>query len=389
MKKATNYISNSKTNDTIDETFDVIDIGIENINVDTAEILADQNKLFLNSTIENSEELREKRDKFRESITNIEKNELALNANKNIVVRKSSQFSPKIVNNDAFQEKNMLKAQYLSNQNNIDYNYNTISDKSSNYYPCSKSPHSRNSNYISSIDNQLKPSDNDTITVPSFRNKTPRVSFFLNQNTTVNDQICLSNSRLSHSYSQSRNSSNDNGKKKLSLHSQFLNKKTTTTYSIPSSINIKPKSQSFRENIINLDNKTINKNQPYSISQQQTLPIATVIGIDNSKLPSTNKFYLDANDQNIQNVNSEHYIPLNNSKCFSPISDNRFQDLLKIVKPPYYLNEIKDVNYIIEKNDALKESNLNIATREKMNRIKEKGYKLAVRAKKAIDSGDY
>ena len=187
--------------------------------------------------------------------------------------------------------------------------------------------------------------------------------------------------------SSGKNSLNQNGKKVVSLHLQFSNNINNPFANIlnekPISPNIKQKSLSFREDTSNTDSR-ISARKLSSVQQNRpSMPIQL-----NNQIPSINKYYFENNNNDLTVQNNEYYTPINNPK-YTPIADNRFQDLLRIVKPPYLLNEIKDVNKIIERNDALKESNLDIDTREKMNKMKEKGYKLAVRAKKAILSGDY
>jgi hypothetical protein len=50
---------------------------------------------------------------------------------------------------------------------------------------------------------------------------------------------------------------------------------------------------------------------------------------------------------------------------------------------------MKDVKKIIEKNDALKSINIDVEMREKMNKVKERGSKLAVKARAILASGEY
>jgi hypothetical protein len=59
------------------------------------------------------------------------------------------------------------------------------------------------------------------------------------------------------------------------------------------------------------------------------------------------------------------------------------------VKPAFILKEMKDVKKIIEKNDALKSINIDVEMREKMNKVKERGSKLAVKARAILASGEY
>lgn len=73
----------------------------------------------------------------------------------------------------------------------------------------------------------------------------------------------------------------------------------------------------------------------------------------------------------------------------TPIVDYRFNNLISIIKPPYLHKELKDINKIIERNEALKSVNLNAEMREKMKKVKQNGSKLAITAKKIIASGDY
>ena len=309
-----------------------------------------------------------KKDKFREMLeSNDESN---LNLNKNLVIRKSSQFPS---SNGNLQAKVIKKSKTFYNSSSKENSdYNLVSEASSNYYPNSKSSQSRFSNY-----------------------KTPHVSFFLDpngvnvgeQNSGINmstNNIYPSNSAQT---SSGKNSLNQNGKKVVSLHLQFSNNINNPFANIlnekPISPNIKQKSLSFREETSNTDSR-LSARKLSSVQQNRpSMPIQL-----NNQIPSINKYYFENNNNDLTVQNNEYYTPINNPK-YTPIADNRFQDLLRIVKPPYLLNEIKDVNKIIERNDALKESNLDIDTREKMNKMKEKGYKLAVRAKKAILSGDY
>lgn len=72
-----------------------------------------------------------------------------------------------------------------------------------------------------------------------------------------------------------------------------------------------------------------------------------------------------------------------------PVIDYRFDNLISIIKPSYTLKEMKDVNKIIEKNEALKSTNLNAEVREKMKKVKQHGTKLANTAKEIIASGEY
>jgi hypothetical protein len=89
------------------------------------------------------------------------------------------------------------------------------------------------------------------------------------------------------------------------------------------------------------------------------------------------------------NNNNAIISQLNNNYFISPIQDNRFRDLISIVKPAFITKEIKDIKKIIEKNDALKSINIDSEIREKMNKVKERGSKLAQRARQYIASGEY
>jgi hypothetical protein len=326
-----------------------------------------------------------KKDKFREMLES--NDESILNINKNLVIRKSSQFPSQISSNGNLQAKGVKKSKtfyHSSSKENSDYN--TISEISSNYYPNSKSSQSRFSNSISNTEDQYKSSETDSLNaqgLKSSRNKVPHVSFFLDpsgvnigeQNSGINFNNNNTNSVQS--------SGSKNGKKVISLHLQFANNANPLPLNENSvSASLKQKSFSFREDNTNAESRL--SGRKLSSVQQNRLSMAFQL---NNQVPTINKYYFENNNE-LSTQNNDYYTPLNNPK-YTPISDNRFQDLLRIVKPPYLLNEIKDVNKIIEKNDALKESNLDIDTREKMNKMKEKGYKLAVRAKKAILSGDY
>ena len=73
----------------------------------------------------------------------------------------------------------------------------------------------------------------------------------------------------------------------------------------------------------------------------------------------------------------------------TPAIDNRFYNLLNLVKPPYFNNEVKDIRNIIDKNDALKSINIDIETRDKMSKTKKHGSRLAMIARQVIASGEY
>lgn len=326
-----------------------------------------------------------KKDKFREMLES--NDESILNINKNLVIRKSSQFPSQISSNGNLQAKGVKKSRtfhHSSSKENSDYN--TISEISSNYYPNSKSSQSRFLNSILNTEDQYESSETDSLNVQrlkSSRNKVPHVSFFLDRSGVnigeQNSGININNNNTN----SVQSSGSKNGKKVISLHLQFANNANPLPLNENfASASIKQKSLSFREDNANAESRL--SGRKLSSVQQNKLSMALQL---NNQAPTINKYYFENNNE-LSTQNNEYYTPLNNPK-YTPISDNRFQDLLRIVKPPYLLNEMKDVNKIIEKNDALKESNLDIDTREKMNKMKEKGYKLAVRAKKAILSGDY
>ena len=344
-----------------------------------------------------------KRDKFREMLESNEEHSL-LNLNKNLMIRKSSQFPSNVSNNNNLPAKNIKKSKtFYNTKENSDYaNYNSISEASSNYYPYSKTSQSRASNYIP-INEDYRSSENDSLTVRGYRtsqNKTPHVSFFLHQNKEQNSGLnnnylnSSNNNRINNKYSSNSISSrsksiNQNGKKIVSLHLQFTNNNANSLVNTINDSTVtdnkRRKSYSFREELTSTDDRTSNR-KPSAVQQNKS-PFATQLS-SNNPIPSNsaNKFYFEQNEQNAQN--NEYYASLSSQK-YTPISDNRFQDMLRVVRPPYLLNEVKDVNKIIEKNDALKESNLDMDTRERMSKMKEKGYKLAMLAKKAIFAGDY
>lgn len=80
------------------------------------------------------------------------------------------------------------------------------------------------------------------------------------------------------------------------------------------------------------------------------------------------------------------------ASSMAPLNDNRFQDLMNAVKKSYFLTNMKDVNKIINKNDALKSSlisgnsNSDIFQEQQKNTSKEIGSKLALKVRKLLDS---
>jgi hypothetical protein len=78
------------------------------------------------------------------------------------------------------------------------------------------------------------------------------------------------------------------------------------------------------------------------------------------------------------------------SKANPTVADKRFFYLINTVKPSYKLGKtMKDVNRIIEKNDALKSINFDTETKKKLQTVKQLGSKLAISAKKLLASSDY
>jgi hypothetical protein len=430
----------NKKDDTMDLITDVSNSN--NINGDNTNYIPDsfQTEVTpkrLNNVFENIENYDKnqssKRDKFREMLSNAETS--ILHPDHSLVVRKSSQFAPHIqgkgikksktvhISNSLLPNKNLETPFKDHDYRNSDYVTTTVSEISSGYYPV---------NSKSSSLNDDKGNDIDSLTIRGYRtsrNKTPHVSFFLNQNSEHNSLFGnkmsepkyqnSSNNSVS-SQTLSRNSNSTSTKKVVSLHLQFTNTSNNAEFlptnekPISANFNAKTKSLSFRDDFMHSENRISSRVQQQqrpndkfglyvSSLNQHKPPTATSISYNNNnnnQLPmnSTSKFLYDVNDvqtnNNNNNNNNNEYsftpsVNKNTNSSKYPIADNRFQDLLKIVKPPYLLTEIKDVNKIIEKNDALKASHLDIASREKMSKIKEKGYKLAARAKQAIDSGEY
>jgi len=107
---------------------------------------------------------------------------------------------------------------------------------------------------------------------------------------------------------------------------------------------------------------------------------------------NTNHFLKYVLDGSASSDNVGPTSPVNSLSSFNaknPTADNRFQDLLRIVKPPYKIEENKDVNKIIDKNEALKPSYVDVDSRDRIFRLKEKGNKLATKAKMLFESGEY
>lgn len=78
------------------------------------------------------------------------------------------------------------------------------------------------------------------------------------------------------------------------------------------------------------------------------------------------------------------------SKANPTVADKRFFYLINTVKPSYKLGKtMKDVNRIIEKNDALKSTNFDTETKKKLQTVKQLGSKLAITARKLLASSDY
>ncbi len=78
------------------------------------------------------------------------------------------------------------------------------------------------------------------------------------------------------------------------------------------------------------------------------------------------------------------------SKANPTVADKRFFYLINTVKPSYKLGKsMKDVNRIIEKNDALKSINFDMETKKKMQTVRQLGSKLAITARKLLASSDY
>lgn len=116
-------------------------------------------------------------------------------------------------------------------------------------------------------------------------------------------------------------------------------------------------------------------------------PIRTV-KLEQQKLKENN-LALDASNSSYQKLELYSEPSLPNLQYISPIQDNRFRDLISIVKPAFISKETKDVKNIIEKNDALKSINIDFETREKMSKVRERGSKLAIKARQILASGEY
>lgn len=72
-----------------------------------------------------------------------------------------------------------------------------------------------------------------------------------------------------------------------------------------------------------------------------------------------------------------------------PVIDHRFNNLINFIKPCYLPKNQKDVNKIINENEALKSVNLNIDAQEKIKNLRENGEKLADVALRMIEAGEY
>lgn len=72
-----------------------------------------------------------------------------------------------------------------------------------------------------------------------------------------------------------------------------------------------------------------------------------------------------------------------------PIIDHRFNNLINFIKPCYMHKEPKDLNKIINENEALKTDNLNLDIQEKNKKVRDSGEKLADIARNIIENGEY
>ncbi|CAF0959824.1 unnamed protein product [Brachionus calyciflorus] len=74
----------------------------------------------------------------------------------------------------------------------------------------------------------------------------------------------------------------------------------------------------------------------------------------------------------------------------TPMIDYRFNNLINFIKPCYLHEDQKDINRIINDNDALKLGNrLNLEKKEKVKKLRENGERIADVARKIIESGEY
>lgn len=73
----------------------------------------------------------------------------------------------------------------------------------------------------------------------------------------------------------------------------------------------------------------------------------------------------------------------------APVIDHRFNNLINFIKPCYVSKKQKDVNKIIDENEALKSINLNIDSPEKNKKLRDNGGKLADIALRMIEAGEY
>jgi len=208
--------------------------------------------------------------------------------------------------------------------------------------------------------------------------------------TAINDQTLAANIKLVNQFDQDLI---DDQQTKQNKSNSFIKIRQTNVSSL-SEPNSKLNDQDFNKlqrsstDDINLNNTNVklrNLKQTNQTLKKNNQPIVEQKPDISLKEKSNQSDYL----VNTNNNNNVTISQLNNNYFISPIQDNRFRDLISIVKPAFITKEIKDIKKIIEKNDALKSINIDSEVREKMNKVKERGSKLAQRARQYIASGEY
>jgi len=266
-------------------------------------------------------------------------------------------------------------------------------------------------------------SQNDALTIRGLRtthSKSPHVSFFLHgykashsgnsdageAELKYKDEAGSAYSNSNYALAPSMHSSSGHSKKVVSLHLQFSNgmsSRASNHESLDGAMSLHHsksiKSSVHREVANTLSRKSAQVTYQKSINrikderaQAQSPMNSGRLKLHSASHSNTNNFLKYVLDGSASSDNVGPTSPVNSLSSFNaknPTTDNRFQDLLRIVKPPYKIEDSKDVNKIIDKNEALKPSYVDVDSRERMSRMKEKGNRLAAKAKMLLESGEY
>ena len=146
---------------------------------------------------------------------------------------------------------------------------------------------------------------------------------------------------------------------------------------------------SFANKLDEIENETISETQRHL----RNIQIDYLKNEDNESGPSANRSRMNSK-YSINSSMGELFEAFrgdkNSANRHPAVADKRFFCLINTVKPSYKLGKtMKDVNKIIETNDALKSTNFDKETRKKMQTFKQSGSKLAISARKLLATNDY